>query len=515
MLTSKQVLSRTGISRATLNNYITLGILPKPVLAKGEGRTRRIGHFEPGALITIQNVNALKKRGHSIAEIVDILNQQDADVSKSSSQSLDLPNESPERRRGADRRNIHESSSIESIGGNGLRLTIDQVMTPAYMVNTRFELEWSNEQAAGTFSSINAGLASEIADRSVFGLIFRDDMLMACESRDEIISFHLSIAKNRMTRTAILTADPELDEDNINTLGQLYDNAEPAPLGQVLHIQANLAPRGEEPNWFDVYASTFREGFFIVYMPVADEDDQLMKLLARRDIVIRDLLKRRRPYLTPVAVIVADLQDSVKICAELPPEEYFELINDIWGAMEPKLRQYYATHGKHVGDGMVYYFFPQPDSNYAMNALLCAEEMKTAMRDVSKLWKKKKNWANDLVLNIGLHEGQEWFGTYQTPTHVEVTVLGDTINMAARLSDFAREGSVWISKAMFGQLSSKERDRVSYGVKRRSEDGSDILVPSTYSRISNLLDLDNPKFDKFRDIAAMAVTEIIDVEGTE
>ena len=48
-----------------------------------------------------------------------------------------------------------------------------------------------------------------------------------------------------------------------------------------------------------------------------------------------------------------------------------------------------------------------------MNALLCAEEMKEAMREISKAWKGLKNWTNDLALNIGLHEGEEWFGTYQ------------------------------------------------------------------------------------------------------
>ena len=101
------------------------------------------------------------------------------------------------------------------------------------------------------------------------------------------------------------------------------------------------------------------------------------------------------------------------------------------------------------------------------------------------------------------------------PTHVEVTVLGDTINMAARLSYFARGGTVWISKSMFGQLSSKERNRVEYGVRRRSEDGEDILVPQTYSRIFNLVDLDNPKNLKFRNIAAMPVTEVITVESSE
>jgi class 3 adenylate cyclase len=50
---------------------------------------------------------------------------------------------------------------------------------------------------------------------------------------------------------------------------------------------------------------------------------------------------------------------------------------------------------------------------------------------------------NRLRLNIGIDEGQEWFGTYQTPTHVEVTALGETINRASRLSDFATDGTAW------------------------------------------------------------------------
>ncbi|NQU57127.1 MAG: hypothetical protein HQ513_07820, partial [Rhodospirillales bacterium] len=471
MLTSKQLLSRTGISRATLYNYISLGILPKPVLAKLEGRARPVSQFSSQVLATIEQVNNLKKRGISMVEIASILQHESSDTLATDALAAEpvAANESLadlERRR-SERRAGSSQKGIETLPGGGLRLTIDQVTTPAYMVNTRFELEWANAEAVGNFDSLAGGLARDICERNIFGLFFQDKKLMQADSRDELLIFHLAIAKHRFSRTALLTADPDMEDCDIDELGKLYDQAEPAPLGTVLHTQLNMAPRGETEQWLDVYASTFREGFFIVYVPVGNQDDSLMQLLGRRDIVIRDLMKRRRPYLTQVAVVVADLQDSVKICAELPPEEYFELINDVWGAMEPNLRKYYATHGKHVGDGMVYYFFPQPDSNYAMNAMLCAEEMREAMVGISKAWKKRKNWTNDLLLNIGLHEGQEWFGTYQTPTHVEVTVLGDTINMAARLSDFARQGTIWITKAMFGQLSSKERERVSYGVHRR------------------------------------------------
>ena len=276
-----------------------------------------------------------------------------------------------------------------------------------------------------------------------------------------------------------------------------------------------MAPRGEKENWHNIYASFFREGIFFAFSPVEDSENELVTLLARRDIVIRDLLKKRRPYLTQMAVVVADLQNSVKICAELPPEEYFELINDVWAAMEPKLRKYYGTHGKHVGDGMVYYFFPQPDCNHLMNAIDCAGEMKEAMAEVNRQWQKRKNWMNVLQLNIGLVEGQEWFGTYQTPTHIEFTVLGDTMNTAGRLSDFARDGSIYITKNMMGKLSDKERSRIAYGIRRKGEDGSGIVIAETYSRVSNLVDLENPRFEKFRDIAVLAVTEVLDIDPLE
>ena len=87
-------------------------------------------------------------------------------------------------------------------------------------------------------------------------------------------------------------------------------------------------------NW-RVFAQFFREGIFIVYIPSQQYNATLLEFLSQRDAVIRDLMRKRLPVLTPLAVLVADLQNSVKICSELPPEEYFELINEIWTTMGP------------------------------------------------------------------------------------------------------------------------------------------------------------------------------------
>ncbi len=62
MLNSKQLIDITGISRATLNNYVALGILPNPVVKTpvGEaGRATRLGYFEEDAVDCIKEVQKL------------------------------------------------------------------------------------------------------------------------------------------------------------------------------------------------------------------------------------------------------------------------------------------------------------------------------------------------------------------------------------------------------------------------------------------------------------------------
>ncbi|MEY3288527.1 MAG: hypothetical protein RLZZ419_769, partial [Pseudomonadota bacterium] len=64
MISSKALIDQTGISRATLNNYIQLGILPKPVVQSlaghaDEGGARLLGFFPDDALDRVQAVQIL------------------------------------------------------------------------------------------------------------------------------------------------------------------------------------------------------------------------------------------------------------------------------------------------------------------------------------------------------------------------------------------------------------------------------------------------------------------------
>ncbi len=533
LLTSKQLLEKSGLSRATLNNYVAQGLLPKPEVKKPEesdDRATRLGYFPQSALDTINLISSLKRLGISMSHIVAMLGDQTEDSPTDGLEQLetetavrtvpkkdkvlveeDSVKEDPEAEKS--KKTLKNAASLIP---EQAWLSLDQFEFPSYLVNTSFDLEWASKEAMTDILDIGEKLSRDITKRSIFGLILQSEAISGVDSREEILKLHMSVAKKRLPKSSFLSIGAELDSRDMQRLSGMFDDIDPVTVNQVMHSEIFLELKGKEPQWYNVYTTIFREGFFFAYVPAANtNNDGLLKLLARRDVVIRDLLKRRQPYLTPLGVLVADLQDSFKICSELPPEEYFELINDIWGAMAPKLRRFYATQGKHSGDGMVYYFFPQPDCNYVLNAIRCAHEMRETIRGVSRTWQKKKNWMNELELNIGIDEGQEWFGTYQTPTHLEFTVLGDTVNIASRLSDFARSGSIFVTKNTLGRLSDQERDRVHYGIRRLSADGTDMLIPSTYSRISNLIDVDDPKNEKLRDIAVLPVTEILDVESPE
>ena len=392
-----------------------------------------------------------------------------------------------------------------------LQLTLEDIGHPSYMVNSNFELTWYNETARQSVLGFDSA-PPDSGSRNIFLMLLDPASGKSAAGRNELLRLHLALAKPRLSKTSMHRILNGLDAQLTVLIDELYDQADFMSGQAVTEVPYTLhGDDGSARSWV-VYGIYFREGILIVHIPAGQAEPSLLNFLARRDVVIRNLLLKRLPVLTPLAVLVADLQSSVKICSELPPEEYFELINEIWSAMAPIFRKYYGTHGKHVGDGMVYYFFPQPDSNYMFNAVVCAHEMKLEMRKISRSWELRKNWLNELYLNIGLHEGQEWLGTFQTATSIEFAVLGDTINHAARLSDFAREGAIWATKNVVSKLTAEERSRIEYGVTRHGEGAREHFVGSTYSQLAALVDLGSERYEKLREISMLLITEVRSVQ---
>jgi len=433
----------------------------------------------------IDEVRRLKQEGLSMAQIIERLKAEGLPAAPiAPARAVALPQSQP------------------------LHLTLDDIDYPAYMLNQNFELVWINARGQQALFGGHLDLPQTSEQRNLFRLL-----PVGQNEWGSLLGFHIGIAKARLSPDGFGNLCRGLDPVTYARLQAAYLESDPVPLQPVIQATVLLpeARPGATECFHTAYASFFREGIFIVLVPETQPANEMLNLLARRDEVIRSLLRHRLPVLTDLAVLVADLQGSTKICSELPPEEYFELINEIWRTLAPTFRKYRGTYGKHVGDGMVYYFFPQPDSHYLANALECAMTMRQEIQRLSKAWQIRKQWFNELYLNTGITEGQEWLGTYQSPTSVEFVVLGDTINQAARVSDFARHGSIWVTKSLISKLPAEERARVSFGVRRRAPEGREVFVPSSFSQVGTLLEQEGARMEKLHDIANLAITEVAEL----
>ena len=400
-----------------------------------------------------------------------------------------------------------DGNKVKAVPCHGLRVTIEDIPHPAYMVNHNFELVWANELAQAEVLTMVDELPATGEERSLFRLLSMRDT----DDTIDLLRFQIALAKTKMTAASFARLCGDAAPQSCTRLIQLYDEVTALPAQPVVDAPVTLPGADGKVTYRRAFASLYREGIFVVLVADQTAIEPMLDLLARRDEVIHSLLRHRLPVLSQLAVLVADLQSSVKICSELPPEEYFQLINEIWAAMAPIFRKYHATSGKHAGDGMVYYFLPQPDSDYMFNALRCAQNIRQEMARISKSWQVLKNWHNELYLNTGVHEGQEWLGTFQSSTSVEFVALGDTINQAARISEFARYGSIWASKNLVSKLPHELREKVRYGVHRRSNDGRETFVSSSYAMVSSLLEQSGADSKKLLDIATLAIAEIIEV----
>jgi adenylate cyclase len=476
-ISSKELIAITGISRATLNNYIRYNIIPKPVVRKPDtinGMTKKIGYYPRYVLDRITKVNEMKREGNSMESIVDALSPEIA---------------------------VKEANITDN-----LNLSINDIHSPAYLLNNKFEIEWINNEAEKKIFKRDVSSMRDAADRNIFKLFSKLDMII--ENKDqELVKYFMQFVKSRYDKNFISKLYNGISDREIEILEKIYDVLEPSKCDSFRETYLSLIEPGGMKAAYNVYNVVFREGILFIHAPVDHFMQGVMELLAQRAKVINELMKQRMPSLLSFCVLVADLQESSRICAELPPDEYFQLIKDIWKSMDGIFQKYYGTYGKHVGDGMVYYFLKDKDNNYILNSIYCAVELREKLKQLNMEWKIRKNWFNDLYLNIGINEGQEFFGSIPSSANIEFTALGDSVNYAGRLSDLARYGAIWTTKNLINHLDTTDRRKIHFGIRRNDKD-REIFIDNMFSRVMDMISSDHPNYPKFRDIATLAVTEI-------
>ena len=509
MITSKDIIEASGISRATLNNYIKFGLLPRPVVGPprpGDRGVKQIGYFPEGVLALLEQVKLFKSHGRSMEDIVSTLARKTIVAEKTAPVVPEDGASGVSRSTQSER----DSGHYSRVSDRSLRVTICDIESPAYLVNRNFEVEWINQQAEDlVFGKKVRGLV-DIESRNIFRLFFEQKSTVQTDDWTDLTALHLAVLQAGINGHILSKLYRGISGQESAALQALCSSVSvPVNKEGAYHLPVTLAGNGSLRKSYRVHTMTFREGTFFVYLPDDQVNEDLLQMLSRREQVINDLLRRRMPSLVSLCVLVADLQDSVRISAELLPSQYFELINGLWECVGPTFEAHKGIYGKHVGDGMLYYFIDKPGENYIINCINCAIELRENIKKFSKMWRGIKGWDNNLCLNTGINEGQEFFGTIHLANTVEFTALGDTINIAARLSQFATNGEVWTTKNLVSKLSQDDRSRYCFGVHSKGRPGNGFIRDS-FARLSDLLTEDNQHYRQLNAIGGLPITEIKD-----
>ena len=144
----------------------------------------------------------------------------------------------------------------------------------------------------------------------------------------------------------------------------------------------------------------------------------------------------------------SDIQSFSSFSEALEPEKMVSLMNDYLTEMTNILLDHNGTLDKYIGDAIVaFYGAPVPLDKHEYHACLTALEMEKKLDEMRSKWAKEGDWP-DIVPNmrhrIGLNSGEMVTGNMGSSMRMNYTMMGDTVNLAARLEPAAKHYGVYI-----------------------------------------------------------------------
>lgn len=489
-ISSKELIAKTGISRATLNNYISLNLIPSPTVRKPEepGGPTKIGYFPIWVLERIERIQEMKASGIRMAEIAHHFTDEDVGG---------------------------KESPREGVVDFSYR-SIERIVFPAILVNSRWEIIWINQSAEKEFFQESVREIATAANRNILRLFLEKGLLDRFKNWKEILTLHLRLAKRELSEDRVEQICRQVEACPLDEVKELWRETEPLQDRPLTQQDLVLRPYKGKKTRHTLFSSDFREGTLLLYTPVNMQLDQILNLLMGRERLVKALLSRRIPSLTSLCILAGRLESSLHLRTALPPHEYFDLLNQIILTSHQCFKDYGGTPGRSIQEGVVCFFLSAPDSprEYLHSAIQCAQALKEIIATLDKRWKYKKVWKNTLQMNMSIHCGEEWLGTIPSSLAFDFTVMGESLIEAIKLSEFAEGGSIWASKKVIENMSPGDRQRVEFGVRLGT--GQERFVsPGIYSQVKELVKGDELQHRGLREISNLAVTEIITVHPPE
>jgi class 3 adenylate cyclase/tetratricopeptide (TPR) repeat protein len=149
-----------------------------------------------------------------------------------------------------------------------------------------------------------------------------------------------------------------------------------------------------------------------------------------------------------VTVLFADLANFSRLAERLDPEEVHQVISTCFELITAEVHRLEGTINQYTGDGVMALFgAPIAHEDSARRAVHAALGIQRALASYSRRLEAERGIR--LAMRIGLNSGPVVVGRIGDDLRMDYTAVGDTTNLAARMQQSARPGTVLVSEATY------------------------------------------------------------------
>ncbi len=175
---------------------------------------------------------------------------------------------------------------------------------------------------------------------------------------------------------------------------------------------------------------------------------RLLSPVLAEQVVSGQLQLEKGGELREVTVLFSDIRGFTSLTERAGPEraqEIVALLNDYFEVMVEVLFRHEGTLDKFVGDEIMALFgAPLALKDATRQAVQCAVEMQKSLRDFNRT--RLAGNQEPLRIGIGINTGSVVAGALGSSRALQYTVIGDSVNVGARLCGLAKAGEIIISE---------------------------------------------------------------------
>lgn len=240
-----------------------------------------------------------------------------------------------------------------------------------------------------------------------------------------------------------------------------------ALLGAVVYAYANLAIFVKTLTWIDLIhvagAMVLATLFVGLYRVLYEQAQRRMVTnlfgMHVSPAIVGDILSNDDPKAAlalkgkkvKATIFYSDIRGFTAMSETMTPEDIYNQLNEYFEEMCAIIFQYGGYVDKFIGDCVMAVFSaPFQTPHDAKNAVLAAVAQQKKIKELAEKWKAEGK--REFTVGMGVNTGDVVMGNLGSSTRMNYTVIGDNVNLAARLYNVAKAGEIIISDYTYQEV---------------------------------------------------------------